>query len=290
MKYTQMRSFHAVAKAGSFTDAARDLNVSQPTVTEQVRELEATYGIEVFNRARRKVKLTTTGRSLFEITQRLFGVVGETETFLRAAGDYGAGHLRVSCVLPFFIVDIVTALRERYPKVKISVSSGNSTATMQSLLAYESDVGVLSDHNPDHRLFTRVNDSHVIVAVISRNHPWAGRDKIHLADLHRQPMVMREVGSNTRRAFEAEAIAAGIAPDVILEIESGEAVREAVAKGHGIGVFGELALPSDPRLKVLRFSDVEIKVNRYLACLRERRNEFLVEAFFNVAGQPKHRG
>ena len=101
---------------------------------------------------------------------------------------------------------------------------------------------------------------------------------------------MREVGSNTRRAFEAEAIAAGIAPDVILEIESGEAVREAVAKGHGIGVFGELALPSDPRLKVLRFSDVEIKVNRYLACLRERRNEFLVEAFFNVAGQPKHRG
>ena len=149
---------------------------------------------------------------------------------------------------------------------------------------------MLSDHNPDHRLFTRVNDSHVIVAVISRNHPWAGRDKIHLADLHGQPMVMREVGSNTRRAFEAEAIAAGIAPDVILEIESGEAVREAVAKGHGIGVFGELALPSDPRLKVLRFSDVEIKVNRYLACLRERRNEFLVEAFFNVAGQPKYRG
>ena len=290
MKYTQMRSFHAVAKAGSFTDAARDLNVSQPTVTEQVRELEATYGIEVFNRARRKVKLTTTGRSLFEITQRLFGVVGETETFLRAAGDHGAGHLRVSCVLPFFIVDIVTALRERYPKVKISVSSGNSTATLKSLLAYETDVGVLSDHNPDHRLFTRVNDSHVIVAVISRNHPWAGRDKIHLADLHGQPMVMRELGSNTRRAFEAEAIAAGIAPDVILEIESGEAVREAVAKGHGIGVFGELALPSDPRLKVLRFSDVEIKVNRYLACLRERRNEFLVEAFFKVAGQPKHQG
>ena len=169
-------------------------------------------------------------------------------------------------------------------------SSGNSTATLKSLLAYESDVGVLSDHDPDHRLFTRVNDSHVIVAVISRDHPWAERDRIPLADLHGQPMIMREVGSNTRRAFEAEAIAAGIAPDVILEIESGEAVREAVAKGHGIGVFGELALPSDPRLKVLRFSDVEIKVNRYLACLRERRNEFLVEAFFNVAGQPKHRG
>ncbi len=290
MKYTQIRSFHAVAKAGSFTGAARDLNVSQPTVTEQVKELEATYGIEVFNRARRKVKLTTTGRSLFDITHRLFGVVRETETFLRAAGDYGVGHLRVSCVLPFFIVDMVTALREQYPKVKISISSGNSTETLRSLLAYETDVGVLSDHDPDHRLFTRVNDSHVIVAVVSCDHPWAEREKINLADLHGQPMVMREVGSNTRRAFEAAAIAAGITPDVVLEIESGEAVREAVAKGHGIGVFGELALPSDPRLKVLRFNDVQIKVNRYLACLRERRNEFLVEAFFNVANDPNYQG
>ena len=152
MKYTQIRSFHAVAKAGSFTGAARALNVSQPTITEQVRELEATYGIEVFNRAQRKIKLTTTGRSLFEITQRLFGVVGETEMFLRAAGDYGAGHLRVASVLPFSIVDMFTTFREQYPKVKISVSSGNSATILTNLLSYESDVGMLSDHDPDHRL------------------------------------------------------------------------------------------------------------------------------------------
>jgi len=283
MKYTQVRSFHAVAKAGSFTGAARALNVSQPTVTEQVRELESTYGIEVFNRAQRKVRLTTTGRSLFEITQRLFGVVGETETFLRAAGDYGAGHLRVSSVLPFFIVDMFATFRELYPKVKISVSAGNSATTLKSLLDYESDVGVLSDHDPDHRLYTHLNDSHVVVAIVSRNHPWAKRDSIHLAELHGQPMILREVGSNTRRAFEHAAVAAGVTPDVIMEIESGEAVREAVAKGHGIGVYGELALQSDPRLKVLRFVDVEIQINRYLACLRERRNELLVDAFFKVA-------
>ena len=287
MKYTQLRSFHAVAKAGSFTGAAKDLKISQPTVTEQVRELEAAYGVEVFNRSQRKIKLTTTGRSLFEITQRLFGVVGETETFLRAAGDYGAGHLRISSIVPFFIVDMITTFREQYPKVKISVSSGNSAATLKSLLAYESDVGVLSDHNPDHRLYTQVHDSHYIVAIVSRDHPWAARDQIRLAELHGQPMVLREVGSNTRHAFEAASIAAGITPNVIMEIESGEAVREAVAKGHGIGIFGLLALPSDPRLKVLRFADAEMRINRYLACLRERRNELLVDAFFDVAGRAK---
>jgi LysR family transcriptional regulator, low CO2-responsive transcriptional regulator len=284
MKYTQVRSFHAVAKAGSFTGAAKELNVSQPTVTEQVRELEATYGIEVFNRAKRKVKLTTTGRSLFEITQRLFSVVGETETFLRAAGDYGAGHLRVSSVLPFFIVDMITKFRELYPKVKISVSSGNSDATLKSLLAYESDVGMLSDHDPDHRLYTQIYDSHYVVAIVGLDHPWASRDEIQIMELHGQPMVLREVGSNTRRSFEAAAAAASVTPDVIMEIASGETVRETVAKGHGIGIFGELALPSDPRLKVLHFADAEMPINRYLACLRERRNEFLVDAFFKVAG------
>lgn len=283
MKYTQVRSFHAVAKAGSFTGAAKDLNVSQPTITEQVKELEATYGIEVFNRAQRKVKLTATGRSLFEITQRLFGVVGETESYLRAAGDFGAGHLRISSVLPFFNIDMITAFRGNYPKVKISVSSGNSATILESLLAYESDVGVLSDHDPDHRLYTRIHDSHFVVAIVSCDHPLAKRKNIHLADLDGQPMVLREVGSNTRRVFETAIVTAGVVPDVIMEIESGEAVREAVAIGHGIGIYGELALPSDPRLKALPIVDAEMKVNRYLACLKERRNELLVEAFFSVA-------
>jgi len=284
MKYTQVRSFYAVAKSGSFTGAAKDLNVSQPTISEQVKELEATYGIELFNRAQRKANLTAAGRSLFEISQRLFGVVGEIDMFLKAAGDYGAGHLRVSSVLPFFIIDIVTAFHEHYPKVKISVSAGNSAATLKELLAYESDVGVLSDHNPDHRLYTRIHDTHHIVAIVSSDHPWAERKSIHLKELHEQPMVLREVGSNTRSAFEAAINAAGVTPNVIMDIASGEAVREAVANGHGIGVIGELALPSDPRLKVLRFSDAEMKINRYLACLRERRKELLVDAFFNVAG------
>ncbi|MGI9386006.1 MAG: LysR substrate-binding domain-containing protein [Methyloligellaceae bacterium] len=285
MKYTQLRSFHAVARTGGFTDAAKELNISQPTVTEQVRELEATYGVELFNRSQRKVKLTAVGRSLHEITQRLFGIVGETEAFLQAAGDLGAGHLRISSVLPFFIVEMLTAFRERYPQVKVSVSAGNSAMTLSSLLAYDSDIGVLSDHDPDHRLFTRIHDSHAIVAIVSQTHPWAQRTGIRLGELADQSMILREVGSNTRRAFEIAAIDRNISPKVVLEIESGEAVREAVAEGHGIGVYGERALPDDPRLVVLPFIDADIRLNRYLACLKERKEEFLVAAFFDIADQ-----
>lgn len=283
MKYTQIRSFHAAATAGSFTGAAKELNVSQPTITMQVRELEETYGIEVFNRSHRNAKLTAIGRSLFEITQRLFGVVDETELFLSAARDYGAGQLRLSAVGPIFLVETLTAFRQQYPGIKLSVSTANSVTTLKHLLNYESDVGLLSDHDPDHRLFTRFHDRHAVVAIVNHDHPWADREGIHLHEIDTQPMVLREIGSNTRRAFELAAAKAGVVPNIVLEIGGGEAVREAVAEGHGIGIYGEKALPNDPRLKRLPFLDVDIHLNRYLACLHERRKEFLVEAFFNIA-------
>ncbi len=287
INFTQLRAFHAVARAGSFTQAAKDMHVSQPTVSERVRELEAGYGVQVFTRANRRVKLTVVGRSLFEITQRLFGVAGEAEAFLHAAADNGAGHLRISSVLPVFIVEVLTAFRHDYPQVKISVSAANSAATLSSLLAYDSDVGVLSDHDPDQRIYTRIYNSHSVVAIVNRDHPWAARTGLRISELDGQSMVLREAGSNTRRAFEAAATEARVTPNVVLELASGEAIREAVAEGHGIAVYGERALPDDPRLKVLPFIDANIRLNRYLACLQERKEEFLVRAFFNAAGKPR---
>ena len=89
------------------------------------------------------------------------------------------------------------------------------------------------------RLHTRFYDSHSIVAILSQNHAWADCDEIHLSNLEGHPMVLREVDSNTRRSFEAAVVSVGITPDIMMEIESGEAFREAVAKGHGIGGYGE---------------------------------------------------
>src|SRR3546814_16155287 len=77
MLYTQLRSFHAVAREGSVTAAARAINVSQPTITTQVRELEAHYGVALFHRRGRRLELTQLGRDLLLTTQRFFGVRSE---------------------------------------------------------------------------------------------------------------------------------------------------------------------------------------------------------------------
>jgi aminoethylphosphonate catabolism LysR family transcriptional regulator len=286
INFTQLRAFHAVARNGSFTLAARELHVSQPTVSERVRELEANYNIHVFTRANRKVKLTVVGRSLYEITQRFFEVAGEAENFLRAAADHGSGHLRISSVLPFFVVEVLRAFRQSFPQTKISVSADSIETTVSNLLTYEADVGVMSDHDLDERFYIHTYNSHLVVAIVSRDHPWAKLKGIKLGQLDGQDMVMREVGSNTRRAFEAAIVKANVNPNIVLETASGDAVREAVADGHGIGIYGERGFPDDPRLKALPFLDTNIQLDRYLVCLRERKDEPLIQTILSMPDRP----
>ena len=100
MRLTQLRSFHAVARAGGFTGAARLLHISQPTVTTQVRFLEEAYGAELFYRRGHKVTLTPLGEQLYELAQRIFTLEGETVHLLEDSGELKSGTLRVGAVGP----------------------------------------------------------------------------------------------------------------------------------------------------------------------------------------------
>src|SRR5512134_2525283 len=98
MRLTQLRSFHAVARAGGFTGGAKLLHISQPTVTTQVRFLEQTYGIELFYRRGHKVTLTPLGEQLYAMAQQIFALENETVHMLEDSGQLKSGHLRVGAV------------------------------------------------------------------------------------------------------------------------------------------------------------------------------------------------
>jgi len=127
MRFTQLRSFHAVARAGSFTGAARLLHVSQPTVTTQVRMLEARYGIELFYRRGHVVSLTPLGVQLFEMAQKVFALESETMQLLEDSGELKSGQLRVGAVGPFHVTEMLARFNQRFPGLQVSVSVGNSS-------------------------------------------------------------------------------------------------------------------------------------------------------------------
>ena len=285
MLYTQLRSFHAVARAGSATKASRVLNVSQPTITTQIKELEARYGLELFRRHGRRLELTDLGRELLSITQRFFDVEGEVSGFLEAAHDLVRGHLRVGAVGPYPLMRFLKHYREKYPEVTVSVDLGNSDDVLQGLRDQRTDIGIVSQikATPD-ILITPFGRQNVVVFV-SMNHPWSARTSIHIGELDGQDMIMREEGSMTRRVFEKALKDGKVRPNIVMEAGSREAVWEAVAEGHGIGTISEISLLPDSRIKPLPISDHEIQTRIDAVCLKQRQHSSVVRAFLHMIGE-----
>ena len=202
MNHAQLRAFHAVAEAGSFTRAAGKIGVSQPTLSTQVKALEEGYGAALFHRNQRRITLTGIGRALHDITQRYFAMETEAEHLLRAARGLVRGSLRVTADSPYHVVPVLAVFAGRYPGIEISVSSGNSRAVQQSVLTKDSDVGVVPDFKLDRRLAFHGVWRDRLVGFVARSHHWSKRRTIALDKLAEETLIMREPGSTTRALVE----------------------------------------------------------------------------------------
>lgn len=282
MRLTQLRSFHAVARAGGFTQAAKLLHISQPTVTTQVRFLEEAYGVELFYRRGHKVTLTPLGEQLYEIAQRIFALEGETVHLLEDSGELKSGQLRVGAVGPFHVTEMLARFNRRYPGVEVSVRVGNSEVVLQELVDYRTDVAVLAHFTDDPRFHAVPYSRHPIVVFVPRSHRFAARRSIRIAELEGEPMIMREVGSTTRKALDEALARARVKPRIAMEIGSREAIREAVIMGVGIAAVSEIEYVPNPRIRMVPVSDAHMYTYAHVFCLKERREARLVRAFLDI--------
>ena len=127
MRYTQLRSFHAVATSGGFNAAAEAFHISQPTLTTQVGALEEEYGLELFIKKGRRRELTNAGRQLLAITARLFAEEDEAITFLEQSRELKHGKLSIGAVGPYHVTEMLAAFNRAYPGIELAVKLGNST-------------------------------------------------------------------------------------------------------------------------------------------------------------------
>ncbi len=285
MRLTQLRSFHAVARAGGFTGAAKLLHISQPTVTTQVKLLEESYGVELFYRRGHTVRLTPLGEQLFAIAQRVFMLETDALHLLKDSGELKSGHLRVGAVGPFHVTEMLAEFNQRFPGVGVSVRVGNSADALAALLAYQTDVAVLAQVTDDAGFHSIPYSRHPVMIFVRHDHRFADRDSIGIRELEGERMILREAGSTTRKALDDALAKAGVTPRVVMEIGSREAVREAVIKGVGIGAVSEVEYIADPALRMLRVHDAEIYTHAHVVCLKERRSARLVAAFVGIASE-----
>ncbi|MBN3852047.1 LysR family transcriptional regulator [Paraburkholderia sp. Ac-20340] len=282
MTLTQIRAFIAVVHHGGFTAAARALNMSQTTVTSQIQALEQEHGVQLFHRRGRRVELSEVGLDLLPIARQIGGLENDAISLLRDSGALTHGSLKIGAVGPFHVTEMIEAYHARHPNMHLSVALGNSEHVMRELDAYACDVGVVARASADERYHMQLYARYPVVVFVHAAHPFAQRGTVELAELASERLLMREAGSTTRLALEEALAEIGATPRVAMEIGSREALREAVARGLGVGTVSESEYVADERLRKVRIAGDPISTHIHVCCLRERRESRLVASFFSA--------
>ncbi|MEM9633317.1 MAG: LysR substrate-binding domain-containing protein [Pseudomonadota bacterium] len=283
MLKSELRSFHAVAKHHGFSRAAKSLNISQPTLSTQVKLLEQRYGVELFNRLVREIRLTAQGEELYKVTCRLHQAEQDAESLLESFRGCDAGTLTITAVGPFHATDMIVAFKQKFPRINVDVLFGNSTRCFEQILSFDADVGIIAEVPSDPRVRTLPYSTHNVVAFVNADHPFFSRDDIPIGELQGQKTIRREAGSTTRVAVERALSQHDVQVETVLELGSREAIWKAVEQGLGIGFVADFEFVPHPNLRAIPISDAQIQTNYYLAFLAEREQSRLIASFCDVA-------
>lgn len=282
MNYAQLRAFHAVAVTGSFTGAADKLCLTQPAITLQLKALQQHYGLTLLCRRGHQIELTEAGEALYTLTKRLFSVVREIDDYLISLDTMSQGHLTIGADSPFHVMKLMAEFRKAYPGLTLSLSLGNTEEVRDQILDYQTDVAVVAKFEANPRISMVPYNKSPLVVVVSKEHPWVNRRSIKIGELDGVTMVQRELGSATRACFEKALKESGVSPKISLEVDTREAIREAVAQNMGISIVQESEIGHDFRLHTIAISDKRIALEEYVIFLKEKKQSRIVSTFVEL--------
>jgi len=287
----QLEVFREVARQGSFTRAAEQLDISQPTVSGQIKQLSQTVGLPLFEQIGRKLFLTEAGEALLASCREMFDSLDRFQMTVADLQGKKRGRLKIAVVTTaqYVVPRLLGKFCQDYPNVDVSLQVTNHAQLTQRMEDNQDDLYILS-HPPegiDLQLEPFVDNS--LVVVTSRSHPLAQRvvqskrpQKISLRELAKEEFIMRETGSGTRRAIERHLLKHGLSVHVRLELSSNEAIAQAVAGGLGVAILSRHCLEAgetNPDLIKLPVTHFPIPGQWYVAHLRGKQLSVVAQAF-----------
>ena len=295
LNLNQLRVFEAVARTGSFTRAAEELSVTQPAVTVQIRHLEHECGIALFDRVRRRARLTQAGQGLFAYAQRMFALADEASRLLDLMRGLGAGRLRLisgRTAAAYYLPTLIGSFRQAYPAIELQLLVDTSQRVAEGLLAFRDDIGVLADEPRHPDLVREPLCDDRLVLVVPPRHPWTRRRRVSLREVADVPFIHREPGSTTRALVERRMSELGVKLNVTMELGSNEAITRSVEMGNGVSLLSAAVVASEVESRsvaVVRTAEAQVARHFDLAYHRDRRDAPLVDALLGVARKVRAR-
>lgn len=263
----QLRVFEAAARHGSFTRAAEELFLTQPTISMQIKQLTKSVGIPLFEQVGKRLYLTEAGRELFTTCKEIFNTLAQFEMKVADLKGLKQGQLRLAVITTakYFIPRLLGSFCQLYPGIEISLQVTNHEGILERMTNNQDDLYIMSQV-PEHLdVHCEAFLENPLVVLAPVNHPLASEKNIPISRLASEPFIMREPGSGTRRAVQQLFDAQDVDVKVKLELGSNEAIKQAIAGGLGISVLSSHTLmPYAEDLTVLDVEYFPIKRNWYM--------------------------
>ena len=280
----QMKVFAAVARHLSFTRAARELHLTQPAVSQQVKLLEQEVGLPLFEKIGRRVQLAPAGAELLRYTLQAIELLREAAESLAAMRGLKRGVLKLGAVstAKYFAPSLLSAFTPAYPEVTIKFDVGNREEIIKQMVANEIDLVIMGRPPRELETIAEPFAKNPLVIIASPQHPFAERRRLGLKQLSAQQFIIREEGSGTRASMEYVFRERQVSFRTAMEVSSNETIKQAVMAGMGISLISahtvglELAAG---RLICLDVVGLPIVRDWYLIHLRDKQLSPIAAAF-----------
>lgn len=256
--------FRAVAEQLSFRKAAEELYLTQPAVSLQIKALEEDLGVVLFDRSGSHICLTPAGETLLKYAIESRQVLQKAKHLLAAFSGTQSGLLTLGAsttIAQYVLPRLLSEFCASHPRVHPTMTSGNTEQVVQAVEEEKIALGFIEGPPRSRNLLLTPFLEDELVLLVPAAHEWAERSDVAPKDLTMTPLLMRERGSGTRRIIELALERHHIrrsALNVVMELDSTEAIKSAVEAGFGVGFVSRWAIAKDMRLGSA-FRTVEIK-------------------------------
>jgi DNA-binding transcriptional LysR family regulator len=249
----RMVVFRAVAQQLSFRKAAEELYLTQPAVSLQIKALEEDLGVQLFERTGSRIALTSAGETLLQYAVQVNALLAKAEQEVAATGGEHAGHLALGAsttIAQYVLPGLLSDFRRANSRVHLTLISGNTEHIVNAVAHRDVALGFIEGPARSRDVKTEPFLVDELVLIVPAAHDWAERSSISCSELSAAPLLMRERGSGTRRVIELALEHNHVKSsslEIVMELDSTEAIKSAVEAGLGSGFVSRWALAKDAR-------------------------------------------
>lgn len=255
----QLQVFEKVASHLNYSRAAKELFLSQPAVSMQIKQLEGHIGLPLFEQMGKKVFLTEAGRELYNYSRSIAQQLAEMEAVFKEMKGLEHGTLTLSVVntANYFTPQLLARFCQLHPNINIILQVANRDAVLKQLSENSTDLAIMGQPPEKLDIISESFLENPLVVIASPSHPLAKLKRVNFHQLAKEPFLSREQGSGTRSAMERIFAEHHIQPRISMEMETNEAIKQAVQAGMGLGILSMHSIELELETKRLAMLNVE---------------------------------